>query len=197
VGSGRTPASDAESESVVAPVVPTAEELAAIREAARQEGFTAGLAEGQCRAAEERASESEQLAALMRALSEPLAELDRQVTDELVGLACDIARQLVRRELAAEPGQIVAVVRETLALLPIADRQVTLQLHPDDAALVERVLATDHEGMPWRLEEDPLIACGGCRVLSGDSRIDATVESRLGAVIARVLGDDRHHEAQP
>jgi flagellar assembly protein FliH len=59
------------------------------------------------------------------------------------------------------------------------------------------MLAKDHDGMPWKIQQDPLLTRGGCRVSTGDSRIDATVESRLGAVIARVLGDSRQHQASP
>jgi flagellar assembly protein FliH len=179
------------------PAAPDPSELAALRETAQREGFQVGLAAGRGQAAAELAEERARLGALLQALAEPLAAVDQQVTDELVGLACDIARQLLRRELATDPGQIVAVVRETLALLPVAERRVTLQLHPDDAELVERVLVKDNDGMPWKIQQDPLLTRGGCRVSTGDSRIDATVESRLGAVIARVLGDSRQHQASP
>lgn len=175
----------------VPPKPPTAEELAAIRELAREEGYQAGFSTGMAEAGSRVVAESRTLQSLIGALAEPLAAVDEQVVGELTGLACDIARQLVRRELTTEPGQIVAVVRETVALLPLAERHIVLQLHPDDAALVERLLVRDHEGTPWRIEEDPLLTRGGCRVLNGDSSIDATVESRLGAVIARVLGDSR------
>jgi len=39
--------------------------------------------------------------------------------------------------------------------------------------------------------EDPVITRGGCRISSENSSIDAQVETRLGAAIAAVLGDER------
>lgn len=181
----------------LAPEPPTAEELTAIRDLACEEGYQAGFTRGMAEAQERLEAESRSLKDLLEALARPLAAVDEQVVRELLGLTCDIARQLIRRELTTEPGQIVAVVRETLALLPLAERHIVLQLHPDDAALVERVLVRDHEGTPWRIEEDPLLTRGGCRVLNGDSSIDATVESRIGAAIARVLGDPRRSGDSP
>ncbi|RMG30702.1 MAG: flagellar assembly protein FliH, partial [Gammaproteobacteria bacterium] len=43
----------------------------------------------------------------------------------------------------------------------------------------------------WKLVEDPTLSRGGCRVETESSRIDATVEQRLHAVLARFLGGER------
>ncbi len=114
------------------------------------------------------------------------------------GLALDphapqllIARQLVRRELQTDPAQVVGVVREALAVLPLATREVRLVLHPEDATLVREALALHESTEQLQIEEDPVQSRVGCRVLSEASQIDATVESRLNAVIANVLGGQR------
>ena len=57
-------------------------------------------------------------------------------------LAVTIARQLVRRELRIDPAQVIAIIRETVALLPAAARDVRVHLHPEDAAVVREKLAT-------------------------------------------------------
>lgn len=156
----------------------------------RQAGRAAAQAEqaallGEARG---RAARLEEILALMSA---PLAELDEQVLAQLGTLAGQIARQVVRRELRAEPQQIIAVIRETLALLPLAAREVRVHLHPEDAALVREHLAEPNAERAWSVIEDPVIGRGGCRVSSENSTIDAQVESRLGAAIAAALGDER------
>jgi len=44
-----------------------------------------------------------------------------------------MVRQLIRREVKLDPGQIVGVVREALGILPISARNIRVVLHPEDA----------------------------------------------------------------
>ena len=47
-----------------------------------------------------------------------------------------LARQIVRRELKTDPTQIIGIIREAIAALPVAARDVRVHLHPEDAAVV-------------------------------------------------------------
>jgi flagellar assembly protein FliH len=152
-----------------------------------EEGRRVGYAEGQ----EEVKGLISRLKEIMAALNEPLLEMDGQVERELVALAVTLGRQLIRRELRTDPGQIIAVVREALAILPANARRVSLYLHPEDAELVRAALSLDEGGQRWKLFEDPLMTRGGCRVTSETSVIDASVEKRLAAVIAKAFGGER------
>jgi flagellar assembly protein FliH len=174
------------------------EELSALEREAWEHGFEEGRRAGNAAArAEQQAAIAEQraqvvrLGAILDVLARPLDEVDDCVHQQLATLAGAIARQLVRRELRAQPEQIIAVIRETLALLPASSRDVRIVLHPDDAALVRTRLAEPNAERAWTLIEDPVVGRGGCRVNSEDSFIDAQVESRLGAAIAAALGDER------
>lgn len=158
------------------------------------EGYQRGFAEGLNSGRDEALLRVQKLEQILNTLSRPLAALDKSVEEELAALAIDIARQLVRRELRAAPGEIVAVVREAVGLLPVASAGVQVRLHPEDARLIREVLSLGPEDQPvWRIIEDQALTRGGCVVNSELSRIDATVEKRLGAVIATVLGDEREH----
>jgi flagellar assembly protein FliH len=79
-------------------------------------------------------------------------------------------------------------VREALAALPVGARDVRLALNPEDAAMIREVLSLQEGDHAIRVVEDPVQSRGGCRVLTETSQIDATVESRLNAVIANTLG---------
>jgi flagellar assembly protein FliH len=120
-----------------------------------------------------------------------MAELDDQVQRQLSLLAGAIARQVIRREIKLNPADIVGVIRDTIALLPVTARDVRVYLHPDDARLVRSRLAEVSSERAWSIVEDAVLPCGGCRVTSESSSIDAQVEQRLGAAIAAVLGDER------
>ena len=131
------------------------------------------------------------LQSLMTTLAMPLLDLDKQVVDELVDLSMAVARQMIRRELKISPGEIVAVVKEALSLLPVTAGDVRLELHPEDASLVRSALLSADGDPPWEIVEDPLLSRGGCRVSTNTSRIDATVENRINAAIAAVMGGER------
>ena len=125
-------------------------------------------------------------------MNKPLDNLDKAVEEELANLAIEIARQLVRRELRVSPGEIVAVAREAVSLLPVASVGIQIRLHPDDARLIREVLSLGRDDEPvWQIIEDQTLSRGGCLVNTELSRIDATLEKRLGIVIATVMGDER------
>lgn len=172
----------------------TASQLEEIQEQARREGFEQGLKEGREAGASEFTERVQRLERLIAALDQPFEELDESVEQQLAQLAMIVARQLIRRELRTEPEQVIGVVREALAALPLAARNVRLSLHPDDAALVREALSLQQGESGIQVVEDPVLTRGGCRVLTESSQIDATVESRLNAIIANTLGGMRRND---
>ena len=133
----------------------------------------------------------ERMEAAIGQLAQPLAQVDAEVEQQLLTLALTIARQLVRRELKADPAQVIAIVRETVALLPAAARDVRVHLHPEDAAVVRERLAAPTADRAWTMVEDPVMTRGGCKVTTDTAVIDARVETRLNEVIAAMLGEER------
>lgn len=164
------------------------------RQARYDEARAAGLAAAREEIAARLAELDRQIArfgAAVDALAAPLASLDAEVERELVRLAVTVGTHLARRELKSDPGRIVAVIRETVALLPLAAREVRVHLHPEDATLVRERLAAPHAERAWSIVEDPVLARGGCRVTAESSEIDARLETRVAATIAQLLGEER------
>lgn len=176
----------------------TAEQIEAIQRQAYQEAYDKGLAKGVQDGLKQGQNlirqRSEQFDRLINALAAPFTDLDKQVEKEVVSLAILVARHIIRREIKSDPGQIVAAVREAIALLPVGARDICLKLHPEDASLIREVMSLSEEGSGWRLSEDPTLTRGGCRVVTENSQIDATLESRLSAVIAQALGGEREQD---
>ncbi len=199
----------------------TADKVALIQAQAHQEAYAAGHLEGLAKGRDEGLVEGralghadglergiqearvvmlqqfDHLEALMATLTKPLQKLDQQVEEELVALAMTVARHLVRRELKIDPGQVVAAVRQAVAVLPVAARDVRVLLHPADAQLVRAAMSLKEqsdEERRWRILEDATVTRGGCLVETEASRIDASVETRLAAIVAAALGGGRESD---
>lgn len=161
---------------------------------AEARGYEAGMARARAEtgarltALEERVK---RLDAVLRLLARPLEQLDADIESELAQLALAIGKQLTRRELRIDPAQVIAILRESLALLPAAAREVRIHLHPEDAATVREHLTLPGGDRAWTLVEDPTLSRGGCVIHSQSSRIDSRLEARIAAVAASALGDER------
>ncbi len=175
----------------------TAGVLADLQAEAYGEAFQQGLREGTAAGREQVHSQVERLDQLLTDLARPLSDVDETVQRELVQLAMALARQIVRRELRQDPTQIIGIVREAIGQLPVAARDVRVQLHPEDAAIVREHLAPAENERAWALVEDPMMMRGGCQVISASSRIDVRLEKRLGALLSELMGSERDPEARP
>jgi flagellar assembly protein FliH len=132
-----------------------------------------------------------QLDSVLQLLGKPLAQLDTEIEKELLQLALAVGKQLARRELRVDPTQVIGIIRESLAQLPASARDVRIHLHPEDAATVRERLSAPANERAWTVIEDPTLARGGCIVRTETSQIDVRLESRISAVIASALGEER------
>jgi flagellar assembly protein FliH len=176
--------------------IPTAEEIEQWHQQAHQEGYDEGYKEGLSKAASELAQQKQELQALIDFFEHPLNALNDEVTEQLNVLVVSLAQQLVRREIRSEPGEIIGLIRESVQLLPASARRIRITLNPDDAELVRKTLQLDksEEEMSWKLVEDPMITRGGCEIRSNKSVINATLENRLQALAASILGGERQED---
>ena len=171
----RIPAAGTQAKS--AAKLPTAEDIERIHRDAHKQGFDAGYEEGTARAR----MEALRLHTLVEQLDGALAEFDQKVAEELLGLALEVARQVLRQAIAARPETILEVVKEALLQLP--HQHAALYLHPEDASLVRSYLGDQLAHAGHRLHEEPAMARGGVRVDAGGSHLDASVETRWRRVI--------------
>jgi flagellar assembly protein FliH len=168
--------------------------LADLQAEAHKEAFEQGLAEGREAGRAEVRAQVERLSGMFYDLAKPFEVLDAEVERELLTLSMALARQIVRRELKTDPTQIIGIIREAIAALPVAARDVRVHLHPEDAAVVRQHLAPTENERAWVIVEDPVMARGGCQVSTSTSRIDMRLETRLGAMLSELLGTERHSE---
>ncbi|MCX8086993.1 MAG: flagellar assembly protein FliH [Rhodocyclaceae bacterium] len=169
--------------------LPTAEELEQIHQQAHDEGYRKGQEEGYRAGFEagfdagrqQAQAEAERFASLAGKLEQALAGLEISLADDVLALAVELARQVVRQEITARPQTLLAVVREALAQLP--HQHVAIYLHPEDASLLRSYLgeALSHAG--HRIHEDMKLERGDCVLEAGGTQIDATVAMRWQRVL--------------
>jgi flagellar assembly protein FliH len=179
-----------------------AEELARLREHARQEGYAAGHAEG-CTAAEavvaeaERAAEARlaevqarwerRMVSATAALGAAVTQLEQaalpvaeDVRDSVITIVLTLVEDVLCRELALAESPVVDAVRRALTLCP-ADAPTVVRLHPDDLAeLPAEALAELPDTV--RVVGDLSVERAGAVAETGPTRVDA----QLGAALERV-----------
>jgi flagellar assembly protein FliH len=164
------------------------------REQAEARGYDAGVAKAKIET-DKRIAELDarlkRLDSILQLLARPLQELDGDVEKMLLQLTLSVGKQLARRELRIDPAQVIAIIRESLAELPAAAREIRVHLHPDDAAVVRERLTAPSSERAWTIVEDPTMSRAGCIIKAENSHIDARLESRINTVIANALGDER------
>ena len=164
------------------PEPPSDAELEAIRQQARAEGHDqgvqAGYAEGLAIGRAEAQGELDQLKAVALNFSSALAQADETIAGDVLELALQLAKGMLRTALEVKPELIIPLVREAVGYLPVVQQPAMLMLHPLDADLVKEGIGDDLEKAGWRIVEDAHIERGGCKIDTASNQIDAQAASR-------------------
>ena len=99
-----------------------------------------------------------------------------------------------RREEFPTLASGILLLSHRLGPVPLAAREVRVHLHPEDAAVVRQHLAPTESERAWAIVEDPTLSRGGCMVRTENSQIDVRLDSRINAIIANALGEERAPE---
>lgn len=177
------------------PGIPEAEHQALLQQA-HDEGYARGLAEGQEQThlqwqqrmddyvAGQGREAAERLARVAQAFEDSLAGLQQGMAHEVLQLACDIARQVVRQEVTGNPQSVLPVVREAVDMLAGEGRPATVRLNPGDWAALEQPLREEWGGGAIQWQADAALAPGDCVVESGGMVVDGTLDRRWRRAIA-------------
>jgi len=173
--------------------LPTAVELENMQLHAREEGFQAGHEEGYQAGYNEGAqkanAETEQLAALVISMEQALQGIDKQVSQSLLDLSLELAKQMVHQALIINPEILLNIVRDAISELPHFNPGAHIILHPEDAEILRVRMGEQLAHSGWKIFEDTQITKGGVRIETANSQIDATVEKRWERIAAN-LGQD-------
>jgi len=165
---------------------PTVEELEALREDARKDGYQEGHEAGHAdateavrKAADEALKEElQQVRVLADNFSTALQSADQLIANDVLELALQLAKGMLKNALQVKPELILPIVRDAIEYLPALQQPALLVLHPDDAPTVRGGLGEELDKGGWRVVEDPSVGRGGCKVDTASNTIDATAAAR-------------------
>jgi len=163
------------------------QERLAIFEAARQQGFAAGMEQAKKETEEQRSL----LAAYIEALSHPFDDQNTQLAEYIAALAGKIARSLVQKELRTDPESLMTLVKAAVGALNTSAQKVNIHLNPHNARIIRELVAVDDEKESWNIIDDPLIGLKDCKVSREDSLVDTDLDSRINLIISQFLDDER------
>ncbi|HEY0333224.1 MAG TPA: FliH/SctL family protein [Stenotrophomonas sp.] len=175
---------EAEAPAPPVPRPPTLQEIQAIQDAAREEGFERGHAEGFTQGQAELRRLTAQIEGILDNFSRPLARLETEVVGALGELAVRIAGSLVGRAYEADPVLLSDLISEAVDAVGSSNREVEVRLHPDDIAALTPLLSLLSG---TRLTPDPSLSRGDLRVHAESVRIDGTLEARLRHALETVM----------
>lgn len=170
-----------------APATTAEQELERTATKAKEAGYNAGYKEGAARAA----AEAQKLAALATDVQKGLNQQGEQMAAEILDLALELARQMVRTELQVRRETLIAIVCEAIDCLPHGTQGAQLMLNPADTILVREHIGDELNASHFRVVEDHRIQPGGCKIASSVCEVDATLATRWKRIVA-TLGLDHN-----
>jgi flagellar assembly protein FliH len=155
------------------------EEADQIREAARQEGFDAGVAD----AAEAMQALQDSFDQLLLGRESGLA----MMADELSRLAVEIAERILKTEVSCDDTLVQRLVEETVQKAGRDTRSILIKVHPDEAEGVKAWTKTLRVDADVSVKAEDQLPLGSCVVETDSGLIDASFSTQL-SILRRLLG---------
>ncbi|MGA2272285.1 MAG: FliH/SctL family protein [Bryobacteraceae bacterium] len=150
-------------------------------------GFREGEAAGKQRAAVELEPVLERLTRSIGEMAGLRGGMRREAEADTLRLALEIARRVLRREMAVDPDALRGLVRA--ALEKLEGQEISrVKVHPSHAPLVSDLLRKSGAGQPVEVVADASQAPGAVIFESERGNLDASVDAQLGE-IERGLAD--------
>jgi flagellar assembly protein FliH len=148
------------------------------------DGWRAGREEGE---AAVRGS-IQTLRGVIDALESERGDFHARLVDNLVAVALAVARHLVERELATDPGIVRDLVRRAAEFIP--DRELlTIRLHPDDLAIVSAHWPSPADGArAVEFSADAMLSRGSTVLETPRYLVDGDLEAALARLYERLKG---------
>ena len=151
-----------------------AEKVSHIRTQAYEAGRVDGLREGALKAQLDAAA----LGELFTVLESQTHDGNQRIAQEVLDVALEVARQMLRQALAVRPEIMLPLVQDALSRCAQPAAPATITLNPADATLVRELLAEQLASGGWRIIEDAKLARGGCHLHTAAIQVDASMDTR-------------------
>lgn len=164
------------------PVSQSADSISKVLESVRKEAYTKGMQEGfavgMAKAKEYAAKDHAQFLSLASSFEQALEMADQKIEEDILDLALNIAKLMLKTKINVDPAIILPVVRDAIHYLPQVQKPARIVVHHEDARILRDQLGEELSEQAWQIQEDNNIERGGCLVETGENQIDATNSMR-------------------
>lgn len=186
---------DAEAAPELPPVLDEAQQQALVQQAC-DEAYAKGVADGEAQAtlewqrrmdeyvAHQGQEAARTLNAVVQSLQASLTDMQQHMAQDLLQLACDIARQVLRHELSVNPNAVQPVVREAVGMLVSEGRPAVVRLNAADMETLAAPLREEFDGAAVQWMADAAVPAGGCLVESAGTVVDGSLDKRWQRAVA-------------
>ena len=161
-----------------------ARQVAAARTQGYQDGYRDGLVALDSFKQSFASQVSAQMGLVLASLDRELGALEQTLATSVARVATELARQVVRSELVQRPALVAQVARDAVDAVLMSARHISVQVHPDDHALVAASCQEALAARGARLLAQPAMARGGCSVESDVGTVDARIGTRWAQATA-------------
>lgn len=122
---------------------------------------------------------------LLDSVGQALEKTQQRIAESVIEIACDVARQVLRRELQVDAQAAMPAVREALAMVRADGRVAIVRLDPEDLEQLRATLSDEEmSGQPVTWLADESVGPGGCQVESAGSVVDGRLSTRWKRAVA-------------
>jgi flagellar assembly protein FliH len=182
------------------PAAPTEADWQARVQAARQAGYHDGYRDGLVALEGFKQSfatqATSQVGRLLESFDAELLALEHRMADAVAAIAVELARQVLRSELAGDPALVARVAAEAVQAVMLSARHITVHAHPQDLPLIAEGAAEAIDARRVRLQARGDIERGGVVVESDVGAVDARIATRW-AQAAAAFGADGGWDGSP
>ena len=175
------------------------QELIERREEAERRGFASGFERGQEAGTKALADQVERMLAISATLQKAKSAVLETAQDAIVEIAYTALCRVIGTAVA-DRATVTSMVNHALGMVNHRD-EVTVWLHPQDAALVQQTLAHDETsltcGPATAVRGDPSLDLGGCIVESATGSLDARLDTQLGRLREALMLARHGYTAEP
>jgi flagellar assembly protein FliH len=132
---------------------------------------------------------------LFKSAQDQVEQSQQAMAKGVLELACELARQVLRRELSSNPNALQPVVREALGMLTVDCKMAAVRMHPLDLDVFAEDLQREFPNLKLTLVPDASLTAGGCLVEAAGTVVDGTVQRRWHKAVAS-LGLESHWEVE-
>lgn len=185
-----TPAAPSPAAAPAEPPPPPEPDLQELLHAARQGGYQDGYRDGMAALDAFKHSFAQQVSAqvgqLVKNFDAEMQALEGEMAQSIARIAVELARQVVRSELAQRPELIARVAHDAVEALQLSARHVRVRVHPDDFPLVQDGAGRELQAREAQLIPDAEVARGGVKVDADIASVDATIAARWQQAMASI-----------